>query len=237
MREKNIGKFNSDIATNKGYLYSATNRLSCQLSNGRISMAVRQMIDLRRKSVIDIGCGDGTYTLELLDMGAASVLGVDAAEGAVAQARENSRGRTDISFEVCDIYQLDHLGGRFDVAIVRGILHHLYDVETAVEKICQIARDIVVVEPNGYNPVLKVIEKTSKYHLEHEEKSYRPGLLNAWFIRNGGEIVQSIYVGLVPMFCPDVAARVLKFFEPIVEKTPLLRRLCCGQYVYKIRTG
>jgi len=110
-------------------------------------------------------------------------------------------------------------------------------VETAVEKICKKARDIVVVEPNGYNPMLKVIEKTSKYHLEHEEKSYRPGILDAWFIRNGGEIVQSIYVGLVPMFCPDLAARVLKFFEPIVEKTPLLRRLCCGQYVNKIRIG
>lgn len=237
MREKNIDKFNSDTAVNKGYLYSATNKLSCRMSNARISEAVGQIIDLHGKSVIDIGCGDGTYTMELLDMGAVSVLGVDAAEGAIAQAREKSRGHTDIRFEVRDVYQLGPLtlNTRFHVAVVRGILHHLYDVETAIRRICDIADDIVVIEPNGYNPVLKLIEKTSKYHIEHEEKSYRPGMLDKLFTRNKGEIVQSIYIGLVPFFCPDEMAKVLKFLEPLVEKTPLIRTLCCGQYVQRVR--
>jgi ubiquinone/menaquinone biosynthesis C-methylase UbiE len=235
MREKNIDKFSSDAAANKGYLYSATDKLSCRLSNSRMTKAVGQMIDLRGKSVIDIGCGDGTYTMDLLAMGAASVLGVDAAEGAITRAREKSRGSAAVRFEVQDIYQLGPFNARFHVAVVRGILHHLYDVEAAIRRICAIAGDIIVIEPNGYNPVLKLIEKTSRYHIEHEEKSYRPGMLDKWFIQNGGEIVQSMYVGLVPMFCPDAVAKGLKFIEPLVERTPLLRSLCCGQYVQKVR--
>ena len=37
-----------------------------------------------------------------------------------------------------------------------------------------------VIEPNGYNPVLKVLEKVSRYHIEHEERSFFPATLHAW---------------------------------------------------------
>ena len=32
-----------------------------------------------------------------------------------------------------------------------------------------------LIEPNGYNPTLKLIERFSRYHREHGEKSYAPG--------------------------------------------------------------
>ena len=89
-------------------------------------------------------------------------------------------------------------------------------------------------EPNGYNPVLKVIEKLSRYHVEHEEKSYSPRRVAAWFERCGARVEAERYIGLVPMFCPDLLARLLKSFEPLVERTPLLRRIACGQYVQRI---
>ena len=96
------------------------------------------------------------------------------------------------------------------------------------------AKQIIVVEPNGYNPVLKVIEKVSRYHRQHEERSYRPSQLDRWFEDRGGRIESSQYIGLVPMFCPDLFARLCKSVERIVECTPLLRSFCCGQYVQKI---
>lgn len=232
--ERSIERFNRDVARNEGYLYSATDKLSCVLANRRISDAVLGMEDLRGKRVIDIGCGDGTYTLELAAAGATEVLGVDAASEAVERARERSADVANVRFDVVDIYELARTAARFDVAVVRGILHHLYEVERAIEQISRVADVALVLEPNGYNPVLKILEKVSPYHVAHEEKSYAPRNLDRWFEACGGRVTRSEFIGLVPMFCPDPMARLLKRIEPWVEHTPGLRAIGCGQYLQRI---
>ena len=233
-KERSIGEFNKDVAAHDGYVYATGERLSCRLSNRRMTRAVVELGDLAGKRVIDIGCGDGTYSRELIEAGASQVLGIDAAEVAVRRAEEKFGSFENLRFQVCDVYALEEPEQRYDVAVLRGFLHHLYDVERAIDRISRMARQIVVVEPNGYNPVLKVIERVSPYHRKHEEKSYPPRRLDRWFEGRGGRVVSSQYIGLVPMFCPDLLARVCKSVEPLVERTPLLRNLCCAQYVQKI---
>ncbi len=102
-----------------------------------------------------------TYTLELAAEGPTHVLGIDAAAVAVdgARARATERGLTNVEFAVGDAYELEKLGRRFDVAVIRGVLHHLYQAERAVQSVLKVASEIVIVEPNGYNPILKLIEK------------------------------------------------------------------------------
>ncbi|MEE3330545.1 MAG: class I SAM-dependent methyltransferase [Myxococcota bacterium] len=235
--ERNVQAFNEDAAAHDGYVYTTSDRLSCQLSNARMTRAILELGDVAGKRVIDIGCGDGTYTASLAEAGAASVLGVDAADVAIERARDRCEAMENVTFDVVDIYALEAPAERYDLAVVRGILHHLYDVERAIERIAAVAGEIVVLEPNGYNPVLKAIEKLSPYHVEHEEKSYAPRNLDRWFENCGGRIDASKYVGLVPMFCPDTLARLCKAAEPIVEGTPGLRAVTCGQYVQRIRVG
>jgi len=234
--EKNICRFNRDIEENAGYYYTQTSELSCRLANQRLNRAVLEMTDLTGKNVIDIGCGDGTYTLELLKLHPKYVLGVDAAWTAIDLARKKVITSENIEFRVLDVYELTNLHKKFDVAIVRGILHHLYDVEKAIFNTLKIAVEIIVIEPNGYNPVLKIIEKISRYHIEHEEKSYPPHKLNKWFSQKGGKLIKASYCNLVPFFCWDIVARTLKVIEPFVEKTPLLKQLFCAVYVMKIRS-
>lgn len=234
MKERNISAFNADVSVNEGYMYTNTDRLSCKYSNGRVSDAVRSMCgDLRGKKVIDIGCGDGLFTRELVDLGPASIMGVDASAGAIDVAQKKNADVPVMKFAVMDVYDLPP-GKQYDVAIVRGMLHHLYDVEKAIAAICNTAKEVIVVEPNGYNPVLKIIEKVSPYHVAHEEKSYAPHNLDKWFKNNGGKIVASTYIGLVPIFSPDWLAKTCKFFEPLVENFPLFRKIACGQYVQKV---
>ena len=235
VEEKNVAKFNEDVAENEGYLYTRTSKLSCRLANQRQSRLITDMIDISGKRVIDVGCGDGTYTLDLLKCNTSYILGVDAAETAIESANVKAEGVDGISFQVASVYDLQDLGEKFDVAIVRGVLHHLYNAKEAVANISKIASQAVIVEPNGYNPILKVIEKTSRYHIEHEEKSYSPHLLNTWIRQCGGSVVKSTYGGLVPMFCPDLMARLLKKIEPIVEAIPLFRCISCAVYVPKVR--
>ncbi len=235
VKEKSVEEFNADVDANNGYLYSTSNRLSCVLANRRISEAIVGMADLKGKRVVDIGCGDGVYSMELLKAGAREVVGLDAAENAVQCARKKAEGLEGIRFEAVDIYRLAVPEERYDVAIVRGILHHLYEADRAVEVISRVADEIVILEPNGYNPVLKILEKVSAYHVEHEEKSYPPSRLRRWFVDCGGRVVAAKYIGFVPMFCPDFLARLLKLLEPVVEAVPGIRALCCGQYLLKIK--
>lgn len=235
IRERSVAEFNADIDVNDGYLYSTSNKLSCSMANQRISEAIIDMAGFDGKRVLDIGCGDGTYTVEILKAGAAEVLGIDGAENAIKCAERKANNLKKIHFQTADIYKLEKPEKRYDLAVVRGILHHLYEVVAAIEVISRVADEIIILEPNGFNPVLKVLEKVSPYHIEHEEKSYAPTHLDRWFEKCGGKIVDSSYIGLVPMFCPNYFARVLKKIEPIVEALPGIRNICCGQYLLKIK--
>jgi len=230
-----VRKFDSDARDLKGYAYAgATARLSSRIANARITKVVLGAVTISGRKVIDVGCGDGTYTIELLQGSPRDILGIDPAASAIERARESSAGRTGIRFAVASVYDLASLGETFDVAVVRGVLHHLDRASDAVAEIARVAREIVVVEPNGCNPALKVIERVSSYHREHGEKSYPPGRLDRWFETAGGRVSGRWFIGLVPMFCPDWMATFLKLVEPGVERAPIVRRIMCAQYIQRV---
>jgi SAM-dependent methyltransferase len=238
-QEKNVAAFNHDVAAEGSYAYTDCGGYSSQVANQRLTQAILAMTDLRGRTVLDVGCGDGTYTLELAAVRPSVVLGIDAAEVAVerARARVQDRAFDNVEFAVGDAYELERLGRRFDVAVIRGVLHHLYDAERAVRSVLKVASEIIIVEPNGYNPVLKMIEKLSPYHREHKEKSYPPFRLDRWFESHDARVVRRAYAGLVPFFCPEPLARVLKKIEPMVERMPLIRKMSCAVYVQLVRAN
>lgn len=234
-KEKNIKTFCQDIKKNKGYLYTQTNKLSCKIANLKQSESIHSICgNLAGKSIIDVGCGDGTYTFEFLKYKPKYILGVDPAKDAISIAKSRyEKFHPNIKFITTNIYKLNTLGKHFDIAIVRGVLHHLYQTEKAIQQLSQIADIVIILEPNGYNFILKIIEKVSPYHRQHEEKSYRPALIDKWVLINKGKIVHRSYFGLVPYFCPSVLVKILKVIEPIVEQTPVLNHLFASVYLCK----
>ena len=119
----------------------------------------------------------------------------------------------------------------FDIVQLRGVLHHLDRPIVALEEALRVADTLIIIEPNGYNPVLKMIERFSPYHIEHKEKSYAPRNLDRWVKSLGAVPTKQQWVGLVPFFCPDWMARILKKLEPIFEKIPLVNSISCAVYV------
>ncbi len=228
----NIDVFNEDVSVNAGYRYSTNNSLSSQMANLRISDAILASISIEGKRVIDIGCGDGVYTIELYDRGRPSeILGCDPAEDAVQLARAKI-GNRNITFEPYGAYSLPLPNDSFDIAHIRGVLHHLEHPIDALREAFRVAPMIVVMEPNGYNPILKVLERVSPYHVAHDEKSYTPPLLDRWVESVGGKTVTGNIIGLVPMFCPDWMARPLKVIEPVFEAIPVVKHVSCAQYIF-----
>ena len=90
---------------------------------------------------------------------------------------------------------------------------------------------VIILEPNGLNPVLKVLGRVSPYHRAHEEQSFLPGTVDRWCERAGGRVIRRTHIDPVPMFCPDWLATLCRLLEPVVERTPVLRALACGQYL------
>ena len=225
--------FSEDVNEFGGYAYT-TQALSGRMSNARISKSILAMDIFTGKKIIDIGCGDGTYSYELAQQKPALVVAIDPVENAVKAAAKKYKEVKNLRFECVDLYQMEIPQKPYDIAVLRGVLHHLHDLEKGIEIACKLAKKILVMEPNGYNPVLKIIEKTSRYHIEHGEQSFAPATLRWIFKKYGGTVVFDEFIGLVPFFCPDKAANFLKFFEKTVETIPFFRAIACAQYMFSV---
>lgn len=237
--KQNVRRFDEDVREQGGYAYTG-NRLSARLANGRISRSIAESFDFRGASVLDLGCGDGAYTIEFATLGIRQVVGLDPAAVAIeaAQAHAEALGVTDtVRFEVGNIYDLDKYlaPGRFDCIVIRGVLHHLPDPARALAGLATFEGTIIVLEPNGNNPVLKLLERFSHYHIEHEERSFRPSLICSWLTDAGLSVCSCRVLNLVPFFCPDWMASALRVVEPLIERLPLLRNIACGQAIITAR--
>jgi tRNA (mo5U34)-methyltransferase len=83
--------------------------------------------DLTGKTVLDIGCNAGFYSVEMAKRGAARVLGIDSDDRYLAQARlaSDALGFTGVEFRNLSVYDVARLGERFDLVIFMGVLYHL----------------------------------------------------------------------------------------------------------------
>ena len=102
--------------------------------------------DLTGKTVLDIGCNAGFYSIEMKRRGAARVLGVDSDEHYLAQARFAAEvSGLDIEFRRLSVYDVAGLGERFDMVIFMGVFYHLRHPLLALDLIREhVAKDLLV---------------------------------------------------------------------------------------------
>ncbi len=82
--------------------------------------------DLAGKTVLDIGCNAGFYSLEMKRRGADRVVGIDSDTAYLAQARFVAEvAGASIEFRQLDIYDVAELGEKFDLVLFMGVLYHL----------------------------------------------------------------------------------------------------------------
>jgi tRNA (mo5U34)-methyltransferase len=102
--------------------------------------------DLQGRSVLDIGCNAGFYSIEMKRRGAGRVLGIDADEAYLAQARFAAEVTGHkIEFRNLSVYDLGLLGERFDIVLFMGVLYHLRHPLLALDLVHEhAAADIMV---------------------------------------------------------------------------------------------
>ena len=120
--------------------------------------------DLTGKTVLDIGCNAGFYSIEMKRRGASRVLGIDSYDRYLAQARlatEVLGYDDDIEFEKLDVYDVGAIGEKFDLVIFMGVLYHLRHPLLALDLIREhVASDLLLFQSmqRGSKHVLKLDE-------------------------------------------------------------------------------
>lgn len=226
--KNNVKVFNSDVKNQGGYQYTRDEKYSAKMANMRLTQATLEGIEFfaKRKQIfklLDVGCGDGTYTNEIARaFPNITVFGFDPAANAIERAKLMY---PTIKFRVGDILNSSDLDEVYDIVVVRGVIHHLSAPSRAIENLSHIAKAVIIIEPNGNNPILKLIEKTSQYHIDHEEQSFRPRLISKWLNSSKFTIESRFYVGFIPFFFPERLARLIYFFQPVLERIPIVANL------------
>jgi tRNA (mo5U34)-methyltransferase len=102
--------------------------------------------DLSGRSVLDVGCNGGFYSIEMKRRGAARVVGVDSDTRYLAQARFAAEVHgADIEFREMSVYELPALDERFDIVLFMGVLYHLRHPLLALDILHEhMCRDLLV---------------------------------------------------------------------------------------------
>jgi tRNA (mo5U34)-methyltransferase len=102
--------------------------------------------DLSGRSVLDIGCNGGFYSIEMKRRGAARVLGIDSDDDYLAQARFAAEvNELDIEFRRMNVYDVPSLGEKFDIVLFLGVFYHLRHPLLALDLLHDhVAKDMLV---------------------------------------------------------------------------------------------
>ena len=171
--------------------------------------------DLSGRTVLDIGCNGGFYSIEMKRRGAARVLGIDHDEDYLKQARFAAEVTgLEIEFLQLSVYDVGALGERFDLVLFLGVLYHLRHPLLALDLIREhIAKDLFVCQSMqrgdpGEEPLEEdypfaeaaIFERPTYPHLSFIEHRYAGDDTNWWvpnractkaMLRSAGFVIDS----------------------------------------------
>jgi len=108
---------------------------------------------LAGKRILDIGCNAGFWSLHAIQNGCDEVVGIDGRQMHVDQAsfvfEVNQIAKEKYTFVTANIFEVDFRKfGSFDIVFCLGLLYHISKPIVLMEKIAQIANDLLVVDTN-----------------------------------------------------------------------------------------
>ena len=135
--------------------------------------AIEDLNIISGKSVLDIGCGVGRLSKELLRMGATSLHGMDISTEMLDFAREECKDFSNVTWEPCDLTQgIPHEDDSFDVAFEWSVLLHILedeDFESILGEMARVASKYVILGMDGPDTVQETAyykRRSRKYHIQ-----------------------------------------------------------------------
>ncbi|MFH5923580.1 TIGR04290 family methyltransferase [Roseomonas xinghualingensis] len=149
----------------------------------RFAHAVPQ--DLTGKTVLDIGCNAGFYSLEMKRRGASRVLGIDSDDRYLSQARLAAEVTgLEAEFRNLSVYDVAALGERFDLVIFMGVLYHLRHPLLALDLIHEHAAKDLLLFQSMQRGSREIEPVAADYSFEETEVFNRPGFPKMHFVEH-----------------------------------------------------
>jgi len=139
--------------------------------------------DLGGKTVLDVGCNAGFYSIEMKRRGASRVLGIDPNEEYLAQARFAAEILgVEIEFKRMSVYDVARLGEKFDMTLFMGVLYHLRHPLLALD----LLRERVVGDLLVFQTLLRGADRAGEieknYSFDETDVFERPDFPRMFFI-------------------------------------------------------
>jgi tRNA (mo5U34)-methyltransferase len=139
--------------------------------------------DLSGKSVLDIGCNAGFYSIEMKRRGAARVVAIDTEDEYLAQARFAAEvSGVAIEFSKISVYDIASLREKFDLVLFLGVLYHLRHPLLALDLIYEhVAKDLMVFQ-SMLRGSAEVTPLSDDYEFFEDGAFEQPGYPSLYFV-------------------------------------------------------
>jgi ubiquinone/menaquinone biosynthesis C-methylase UbiE len=130
-----------------GQLFKAFSRSSfwdepVRLLSTRLDRNEIPVSELEGKKVLDAGCGGGRYSVAWRLLNASKVVGLDASQVGVSDARRRvaEAGLNGVDFEQGNVLGLPFVRDSFDVVFSNGVLHHTTDWQRGIHELLRVLK-------------------------------------------------------------------------------------------------
>jgi 2-polyprenyl-3-methyl-5-hydroxy-6-metoxy-1,4-benzoquinol methylase len=129
--------FDAIYGNRNTYLNRIINRYLRKSMRLRYEKTIHGCSPIEGKSVLDIGCGPGHYSVALAKNGAGEILGIDFSEEMIALATQNASSAAvgDRCHFVVRDFLTDSLDRKYDYAIAMGFMDYMSDPRRTVDKV------------------------------------------------------------------------------------------------------
>ena len=183
---------------------------------------------------MDVGCGTGTLMEALRGFG--TVVGVDGSAGMLQVLRQAGRGEAAEALT----WMLPFADNAFDVVFCIAVLHHVADpvqVRRTVREMARVTRPggkLVIWDHNPRNPYWPILMARCPQDTGDERLIPEEEILRALQDSGVGEVLCR-QTGFVPDFVPSRLMPLARGLERLVERAPLLQRLCAHNVIVATR--
>jgi 2-polyprenyl-3-methyl-5-hydroxy-6-metoxy-1,4-benzoquinol methylase len=139
----------------------------------RYDITFEQAGDVTGKTILDVGCGSGVYTVDFARRGARRVVGVDLSSNMLklaAQEAEQHQVADRCAFIQADFLDLD-LEDPFDISIAMGVFDYVPDQVAFLRKMVELTTGKVIVAFPGHS-LLREPARRLRYRLTGKGEIY-----------------------------------------------------------------
>jgi len=141
--QKYAGDFDAIYANQDGVFNRVINHLFRKSMQLRFLKTMEVCEPVTGKTVLDIGCGPGHYSIALAKRGAVKVIGLDFAEEMIALAEQHAQAQgvsSQCQFLNRDLFTYTS-AEPFDRIVVMGVMDYMQEPVKVIEKVLSLCKD------------------------------------------------------------------------------------------------